>query len=299
MSAMPGQVFTTTTFGACERAGPDGGGEAERPGRHFRALFLSDIHLGTRGCQADLLLDFLRVHDAESLYLVGDIVDGWRLKRGWHWPQSHNDVVQKLLRKGRKGARIVYLPGNHDEFLRDYLGTHFGGIEIVDTAIHETADGRRLLVIHGDQFDVVVRHAPWLAHLGDHAYTVALGINTALNLVRRRLGFDYWSLSAWAKLKVKNAVSFIGAFEQVLTGEARRLGADGVVCGHIHHAAIHDRFGLTYVNTGDWVESCTAVAEHHDGRLEIIRWTRMEAGSLAVKEPAALPPARVPAAVEA
>jgi UDP-2,3-diacylglucosamine pyrophosphatase LpxH len=248
--------------------------EAREP-RHFRTLFLSDVHLGTRGCQADLLLDFIRLHDAETIYLVGDIVDGWRLKRAWYWTQAHNDVVQKLLRKSRKGARIVYLPGNHDEFLRDYIGTHFGGVEVVDSCLHDMADGRRLLVIHGDQFDVVVRHAKWLAFFGDWAYVTALNLNTVLNKVRRTLGFPYWSLSAWAKLKVKNAVSFIGAFEQALTGEAKRQGADGVVCGHIHHAAIHDRYGVTYVNTGDWVESCTAVAEHHDGRLEIIRWTRL------------------------
>ena len=243
--------------------------------RHFRALFISDVHLGTRGCQAELLLDFMRFHDAEIIYLVGDIVDGWRLRRAWYWSQAHNDVVQKLLRKGRKGARIIYLPGNHDEFLRDYLGTHFGGVEVVDTAIHETADGRRFLVIHGDQFDVVVRHAKWLAFFGDWAYVTALNVNTVLNRIRRTLGFDYWSLSAWAKLRVKNAVNFIGAFEQALTGEARRQGVDGVICGHIHHAVMHDRFGIDYVNTGDWVESCTAVAEHHDGRFELIRWTRL------------------------
>ncbi|WP_407050437.1 UDP-2,3-diacylglucosamine diphosphatase [Methyloraptor flagellatus] len=240
----------------------------------FRTMFLSDIHLGTRGCQAELLLDFLRTHDAETIFLVGDIIDGWRLKRSWYWPQAHNDVVQKILRKGRKGSRIIYLPGNHDEFLRDYLGSHFGVVELVDTFVHETADGRRLLVIHGDQFDVVVRHAKWLAFFGDWAYTTALGVNTWLNIARRKLGFPYWSLSAWAKLKVKNAVNFIGSFEQALTQEARRVGADGVVCGHIHHAALHDKFGIRYVNTGDWVESCTAIVEHHDGRMEIVNWTR-------------------------
>ncbi|MGH2340247.1 UDP-2,3-diacylglucosamine diphosphatase [Segnochrobactraceae bacterium EtOH-i3] len=242
--------------------------------RHFRTLFLSDIHLGTRGCQADLLLDFLRYHDAETIYLVGDIVDGWRMRRAWHWPQAHNDVVQKMLRKARKGARIVYVPGNHDEFLRDYLGTHFGGVEVVDHTIHETADGRSFLVIHGDHFDMVVRHAKWLAFLGDWAYGVALNLNTGLNLMRRRLGLTYWSLSAWAKMKVKNAVNFIGQFEETLSSEARRRGVDGVICGHIHHAVIREVNGITYVNTGDWVESCTAVAESHDGRLEIIRWTR-------------------------
>ncbi len=250
--------------------------------RHYRTLFLSDIHLGTRGCQAELLLDFMRYNDAETIYLVGDIVDGWRLRRSWYWSQAHNDVVQKLLRKGRKGARIVYLPGNHDEFLRGYLGTHFGGVEVVDTCIHETVDGRRLLIIHGDQFDVVVRHAKWLAYLGDWAYVFALNVNTVLNKARRFLGFPYWSLSAWAKLKVKNAVSFIGAFEQALSGEARRVGADGVVCGHIHHAAMRDIDGITYLNTGDWVESCTALAEHHDGQLEIIRWTRLAGEQLSL-----------------
>jgi UDP-2,3-diacylglucosamine pyrophosphatase LpxH len=260
--------------------------------RHFRAMFLSDIHLGTRGCQADLLLDFLRIHDAETIYLVGDIVDGWRLKRSWYWPQAHNDVVQKILRKGRKGARIVYLPGNHDEFLRDYLGSHFGGVEIVDTVVHDAADGRRFLVVHGDQFDVVVRNAKWLAHLGDWAYTAALGANTVFNALRRRLGFGYWSLSAWAKLKVKNAVSFIGAFEQALTSDARRVGADGVICGHIHHAAMEAFGDVEYINTGDWVESCTAVVEHFDGRMEILHWPHVHA------EPSSSPDSFVPVLIE-
>ncbi len=238
-----------------------------------RTLFLSDCHLGTRGCQAEMLLDFLKRYDADTIYLVGDIIDGWRLKSGWYWPQAHNDVIQKLLRKVRKGARLVYVPGNHDEFLRDYVGNNFGGVEIVEQAIHETARGERLLVIHGDQFDLVVRHARWLALLGDWAYTSALAVNTVLNLVRRRLGLTYWSLSAWAKLRVKNAVNFISDFESFLAAEARKQGADGVVCGHIHHAADHDLGGIRYVNTGDWVESCTAVVEHYDGALELVRWS--------------------------
>lgn len=241
-------------------------------GRRVRTLFLSDLHLGTRGCQAEMLIDFLRVVDADIIYLVGDIVDGWKLKSGWYWPQSHNDVVQKLLRKVRKGARLIYVPGNHDEFLRDYVGGAFGGIEICERAMHETADGRRLLVMHGDEFDMVIKHARWLAHLGDGAYTAALFFNTYLNVVRRRLGLTYWSLSAWAKGKVKNAVNFISSFEEFLVAEARRHDAHGVVCGHIHHAALRDIDGVTYVNTGDWVESCTAIVEHYDGRLELIRW---------------------------
>lgn len=260
---------------------------AKPDARRHRAIFLSDIHLGTRGCQADLLIDFLKYNDAEVIYLVGDIVDGWRLRRSWHWPQAHNDVVQKLLRKGRKGTRIVYVPGNHDEFLRDYVGTHFGVVEVIEECFHETADGRRLLVLHGDRFDVVVRNARWIAHLGDWAYTAALGINTVFNQVRRKLGFPYWSLSAWAKLKVKNAVNFIGDFEKTLAAEAQRLAADGVVCGHIHHAAIRDIDGVTYMNTGDWVESCTAIVENHDGGFEVLVWhhpSKQEDGPVAAEK---------------
>ncbi len=259
--------------------------------RAFRSLFISDVHLGTKGCKAEHLLDFLKHHDADTIYLVGDIVDSWQLKSGWYWPQTHNDVVQKLLRKGRKGARIVYLPGNHDEFLRDYYGTHFGGIEVVETIIHEAADGRRYLVMHGDHFDMVVRHAKWLAHLGDHAYVTALAINTVFNKIRRRLGFPYWSLSQWAKLKVKSAVNHIGEFEKALVAEAKRADADGVICGHIHHPVIHEDFGVRYVNCGDWVENCTAIAEHPDGRMEIITWHASTAKQVAV-----LPPRQLKAA---
>lgn len=250
---------------------------------HFRTLFLSDVHLGTKGCQAELLIEFLREHDAEKIYLVGDIVDGWRLKRGWYWPQSHNDVVQKLLRKARKGTEVIYVPGNHDEFLRDFLGSHFGGVEVRDRDMHETVDGRQLLVIHGDQFDVVVRHAKWLAHLGDWAYVTALAVNTVVNRARRQLGLPYWSLSKWAKLRVKDAVNFIGEFERALAREANDVGADGVVCGHIHHALIAEREGIQYINTGDWVESCTAVAENHDGTLSLIDWAETMRGRMIEK----------------
>ncbi len=254
--------------------------EEDEPGiRRFRTLFVSDVHLGKRGTQAELFLDFLRCHDAETIYLVGDMIDGWALKGGWYWPQSHNDVIQKLLRKARKGARVIFLPGNHDEFARSYLGLVFGGVEVTDTAIHTTADGRRFLVIHGDQFDVVIAHARWLALLGDWAYEMALSVNSWFNRARRRLGLRYWSLSAWAKLKVKDAVSFIGTFEGTLAAQARKRGCDGVVCGHIHHAAIRTVDGITYVNTGDFVESCTAVVEHGDGRLEIIEWQAIGTGS--------------------
>jgi UDP-2,3-diacylglucosamine pyrophosphatase LpxH len=266
--------------------------------RRYRTLFISDVHLGTRGCQADLLLDFLAHTDSEELFLVGDIVDGWRLKSGWYWPQAHNDVVQKLLRKVRKGARVVFVPGNHDEFARDFVGLEFGGVEVEDHALHTTADGKTFLVMHGDQFDVVVRHARWIAHLGDWAYDLAIWLNVWFNRARKKLGLPYWSFSQWAKLKVKNAVSFIGDFEKTLAAEARRRGVDGIVCGHIHHAAIRDIDGITYVNTGDFVESCTAIAEHFDGTLELIQWKLLEserAQVTAKPEPQFLPAARVAA----
>ena len=255
--------------------------------KRVRTLFLSDIHLGAKGCQADKLLDFMRYYDADTIYLVGDIVDGWQLKHGWYWPQTHNDVVQKLLRKARKGARLFYVPGNHDEFLRDYYGTHFGGIEVLKDAIHVAANGKRYLVIHGDLFDVVIRHARWLALLGNHAYDLAIWLNTQFNAVRRALGLTYWSLSQWAKFKVKNAVNFIGAFEEALATEAKRQRADGVICGHIHYATMHDRFGLHYINCGDWVESCTAVAEREDGTFEIIDWTQRQGAIVTLRAQAA------------
>jgi UDP-2,3-diacylglucosamine pyrophosphatase LpxH len=245
----------------------------EQPERRFRTLFISDVHLGARGSQADKLLDFLRVHDADTIYLVGDIVDGWALKSSWHWPQSHNDFVQKMLRKARKGAKVIYIPGNHDEFLRKYYGTHFGGIDVVENAVHTGVDGKRFLVIHGDIFDLVVQNARWLAHLGDRAYDFAIQMNRLVNFFRRMFGVGYWSLSQWAKQKVKKAVNYIGAFETALVAEARRYECEGVICGHIHYAVIRDEQGIRYMNCGDWVESCTALVEHEDGRFEIITWT--------------------------
>jgi UDP-2,3-diacylglucosamine pyrophosphatase LpxH len=233
---------------------------------------VSDIHLGTPGCKAALLLDFLRRNDSDTLYLVGDIIDGWRLRRSWYWHQTHNDVVQKVLRKARKGARVVYIPGNHDEALRDYLGRHFGGIEVLREAIHTTFDGRRFLVIHGDAFDAVVCTAGWLAILGDRAYNAAVFVNTWFNRARLACGWPYWSLSNFLKQRVKNAIKFIDSFETAVAAEARKRGLDGVICGHIHKAEIREIDGVLYCNDGDWVESCTALVEHHDGRLEIIDW---------------------------
>jgi UDP-2,3-diacylglucosamine pyrophosphatase LpxH len=250
------------------------------PTHSFRSVFISDVHLGTRGCQAELLLDFIRSMECEQLYLIGDIIDGWKLKGGWHWPQAHNDVVQKVLRMARKGTAVIYVPGNHDEVARDYCGVHFGGVVIARDAIHTTADGRTFLVTHGDEFDGVVQHAKWLAFLGDWSYRTILMLNTLFNHARRKMGFGYWSLSAFLKGKVKNALQFIENFEGAVADEARRRGVDGVICGHIHKAEMRDIDGITYINDGDWVESCTALVEHMDGRLELLEWAKMRSWSM-------------------
>ncbi|MGH6969511.1 MAG: UDP-2,3-diacylglucosamine diphosphatase [Stellaceae bacterium] len=243
----------------------------------YRSIWISDIHLGTRGCKAEFLLDFLRHTDSEFLYLVGDIVDGWRLRKSWYWAQSHNDVIQKILRKARKGTKVFYIPGNHDEWLRNWVDLPLGGVDLVQDALHVTADGWRLLVLHGDDFDGIVRYAKWLALLGDGAYELSLKLNHYYNLVRRRLGYPYWSLSAYLKSKVKNAVQFVSDYADAIVTEARRRHVDGVVCGHIHQPEIRTIGGVLYCNDGDWVESCSALVEHGDGRLEILRWVEFNA----------------------
>lgn len=245
-----------------------------RPKRRYRTVWISDVHLGTRGCNAALLVDFLRSVDCQTLYLVGDIVDGWRLRKGWYWPDAHNEVVRRLLKMAHRGTRVVFVAGNHDEVLRDYAGLTFGGVELVMEAIHVTADGRRLLVTHGDSFDGVVLYARWLAFLGDAAYGLLLRANIAFNAVRRRLRMPYWSLSAHLKRKVKNAVQYVCSFEEAVTREAEERGFDGIVCGHIHCAEIRRIGDITYYNDGDWVESCTALAEDADGHIHIIDWAR-------------------------
>ena len=248
--------------------------EDRRRRLRFRTIWISDIHLGTTGCNADLLVDFLKSVSCDTLYLVGDIIDGWRLRRGWYWPPRHNDVVRCILKMAKRGTRVIYVPGNHDEVFRDYAGLQFGGVELANEAIHVTADGRRLWVVHGDIFDGVVLYARWLAFLGDHAYTLLLKANRLFNLARRRLGLPYWSLSAYLKKRVKNALQYVGSFEEAVAHAAAELGVDGIVCGHIHSAEIR-RFGdVTYYNDGDWVESCTALVEHADGAIEILDWAK-------------------------
>jgi UDP-2,3-diacylglucosamine pyrophosphatase LpxH len=244
-----------------------------RPKRKHRTVWISDIHLGTRGCKATMLVDFLRSIETETLYLVGDIVDGWSLKKGWYWPDAHNEVVRRVLKMAHRGTRIVFVVGNHDEVLRDYAGFSFGGVELALEAVHVTADGRRLLVTHGDSFDGVVLYARWLAFLGDAAYNLLLQANIVFNALRKRMGLPYWSLSAFLKRRVKNAVQFVCNFEDALAHEATTRGFDGVVCGHIHTAEIRQIGEITYYNDGDWVESCTALVEDQAGAMTIINWT--------------------------
>ncbi|EDT01391.1 metallophosphoesterase [Burkholderia ambifaria IOP40-10] len=249
--------------------------DPEPSAHRYRTIWLSDIHLGSSGCQAPYLLDFLRHNDSEYLYLVGDIIDGWQLKKGWYWPQAHNDVVQKILRKARKGTQVVYIPGNHDEGARQFCDLAFGDIQVRGEAFHTTLAGKRLWIVHGDLFDGVIQHAKWLAYLGDTLYTLILVLNRWFNRIRSRLGFQYWSLSQYLKHQVKNAVNFISQFETVMTDEARRRGCDGVVCGHIHKAEIRDIDGVLYCNDGDWVESLSALVETMEGELKIVYWTAM------------------------
>ncbi len=248
------------------------GGERKK----YRTIWISDVHLGTKGCNAELLIDFLDHTDSETMYLVGDIIDGWRLKKKFYWPAAHNDIVWRLLKRAKRGTRIVYIPGNHDEMFRQFTGLNFGGIEIRRAAFHDTADGRRLMVLHGDEFDAVMLSHRWLAFVGDWAYRAGMQLNVLVNMARKAMGQPYWSLSKAAKHKVKNAVEFIGKYEEVVAKAAGERGVDGVVCGHIHTAEHrmfnHEGRDVEYWNDGDWVEGCNALVEHHDGTMEILSW---------------------------
>lgn len=240
--------------------------------RRFRTIWISDVHLGTKGCNAELLIDFLDHTDSETMYLVGDIIDGWRLKKKLYWPSTHNDIVWRVLKRAKRGTRVVYIPGNHDEMMRPFSGMNFGGVEIQRAAFHETADGRKLLVLHGDEFDTIMLAHRWLAFVGDALYHLMMGLNGWVSKVRGMLGLPYWSLSKAAKHKVKNAVEFISKYEEVVARAAAERGVDGVVCGHIHTAEIRTFDGIEYFNDGDWVEGCNALVEHFDGRMELLHW---------------------------
>lgn len=242
------------------------------PKRSVRTIWVSDVHLGTRGCKAEFLTAFLKSHRCETLYLVGDIIDGWRMKKSVYWPQAHSNVIRRILTLSKRGTKIVYVTGNHDEFLRKYSNNDFGNIHLMDRAIHETSDGRRMLVVHGDEYDVVVRYHKWIAILGDIAYNLLLMLNRWYNHLRLKMGYGYWSLSSHIKHRVKQAVNFIGEYEQALAAECKRGKFDGVICGHIHHAEIREIDGVLYHNCGDWVESCTALVETHSGEIELVHW---------------------------
>jgi UDP-2,3-diacylglucosamine pyrophosphatase LpxH len=261
----PRDQFLTTDFIGAEVG-------AKREPIRFRTIWISDLHLGTTGCQAQRLLEFLRKTESDTLYLVGDIIDGWQLKRRWYWEQAHNDVVQTVLKKAKKGTEVIFVPGNHDEAVRQFIDLDFGGIRIRDELIHTTAQGKRMLVLHGDRFDGVIACAKWLAYVGDNLYTVILKFNQWFNSWRARAGLPYWSLSQYLKLKVKNAVSYISSFENALAAEAKRRGLDGVICGHIHKPEIRDIDGITYCNDGDWVESLSALVEDASGALRLVTW---------------------------
>jgi UDP-2,3-diacylglucosamine pyrophosphatase LpxH len=247
-----------------------------------RSIFLSDIHLGTRACQSHRLLEFLKEYDSEYLFLVGDIIDFWAMaRRGVYWSADMNTVVQKVLKRARHGCKVIFVPGNHDEALREYVGSSFGDIRIFHDYIHTTADGKRYMLLHGDEYDVVTKYHKWLAILGDHAYAFVVRMNMMLSWMRRHLGIPgYWSLAGYAKRKVKGAVSFISDFEESVVRNIKAQGLDGVICGHIHAAAMRQVDGMTYFNCGDWVDSCTAIIEHTDGRLELIEWGALAPGSM-------------------
>ena len=272
----PRDPFLTADFLGTEH------GSKREPVR-FRTIWISDVHLGTTGCQAQRLLEFLRRTESEKLYLVGDIIDGWQLKRRWYWEQAHNDVVQTVLKKAKKGTEVVFVPGNHDEAVRQFIDLDFGGIRVRDELVHVTAQGKRMLVLHGDRFDGVIACAKWLAYVGDNLYTMILKWNQWLNSWRARAGLPYWSLSQYLKLKVKNAVSYISSFENALAEEAHRRGLDGVICGHIHKPEIRNINGILYCNDGDWVESLSALVEEHSGELRLVTWQEIVKPSQSVQ----------------
>jgi UDP-2,3-diacylglucosamine pyrophosphatase LpxH len=254
--------------------------------RHYRSIFISDLHLGTKRAQCDAVLHFLRETESEYLYLVGDLIDSWSLKKHWYWDQKQNDVIQKLLRKARKGTRVIYIPGNHDENFRDIAGHRFGRVAVLKETVHKAANGKRYLVLHGDKFDSVIYFAPWLAKLGDWAYERLMDLNVVVVACRKFFGFGHWSLSAYLKYKVKKAVEFISRFEEAVVREALERKCEGVICGHIHTPDDRIIDGIHYLNDGDWVESCTALVEHHDGRFEILDWKKQPAAQLNWKDDA-------------
>ena len=242
--------------------------------KKYKTVFISDIHLGTKMSQATKLLDFIKTFECEKIYLIGDIIDGWALHKTFYWPQEHNDVIQKLMRMARKGTEVIYIPGNHDEFLRSFGDHEFGNIKLINEDIHIGLDGKKYLIIHGDKFDVVIEHAKWLSQLGSWAYDFSIFVNILVNKIRNIFKLKPWSISSWLKYKVKEAVNFIGNYENTLSNYAKSLGVDGIICGHIHHPNVRDFSNIKYLNCGDWVETCSAVVENLNGSMEVILWKK-------------------------
>jgi len=243
---------------------------------HYRSIFISDVHLGSKGAKAELLADFLKYNHCEKLYLVGDIIDGWRLKKRIFWPQTHTNVIRRILTKAKRGTEVIYVTGNHDEFLRRYSGIDFGNVLLTDEAQHTAVDGKRYLVVHGDKYDSIIQTQRWLAVIGDWGYETLVLLNRHFNRLRRKFGMGYWSLSAFIKQKVKSAVSFISAYEEAVVKDCRQQGFEGVICGHIHHPEIRDLEGVEYLNCGDWVESCTAIVETQNGEMKLLKWVDID-----------------------
>jgi len=277
LAARSGGLFSLQELPFATSSSTYAPGEIRAP-HSCRAAWISDVHLGTRASNVGALLQFLRDYDCDKLYIVGDLIDVWQLRRGIFWPQQQNDVIQKILRKARKGVPVVYIPGNHDEFVSSFCGS-YGNISIQKHAIHKTAAGQRILIIHGHELDTVVQNVRWLAFAGDVGYQFLLSLNPAINLIRRRFGLGYWSLSAYAKKRVKDAVNFIGEFEKAVVRYAEKFSVDAVLCGHIHSASIRQFGRVTYYNCGDWVESCTALVERHDGTIELVKYPAFPAPS--------------------
>ena len=245
----------------------------------LRSVFISDVHLGSRDCRAGELLQFLSSIEVDYLFLVGDIIDFWSLRRNFYWPQQHNEVVRAILGKARDGARVIYVPGNHDSDMREFCGAVFGNLEIRRKYVHSTADGRELLVMHGDEFDAAVKCSRWLTRLGGGAYDLAMWLNRGVNSVRRACGMPYWSFANYLKLRLKNAVRYVEAYEHAAAHAAMQRRLHGIVCGHIHRPGIRHIDGVLYCNDGDWVENCSALIEDMAGRLSICSWAQVAQGA--------------------
>lgn len=243
---------------------------------HYPAVWISDVHLGYKDCQAQYLLDFLNAIECDVLYLVGDIVDLWSMKRQFFWHPSHYDVLALIQQKAKEGTRVIYIPGNHDETFRHYANESLFGIEVHKQYIHTTKANKRFLLLHGDDLDSATRYNKLISIAGDAGYDLLLFLNRWTNRIRRLFGGNYWSLASWIKARVNKAREAIDAFEKAAIHEAKKQAVDGIICGHIHHPAVKVVDGILYCNDGDWIESCTALVENSSGRIELLHWSETQ-----------------------